>query len=249
MFGRRVSLARSALGLFLAAACALALPAPASAQGLFEALFGGFRRAVSAPPQASSFADPFDFRRGTEPRAAVDSGPAGAYCVRACDGAYFPIRHHAGASAAEMCKSFCPASKTKIFSGGKIDTAVAGDGARYADLDNAYLYRDRVVANCTCNGKDAFGLVRLDAKSDPTLRPGDMVATAEGLVAFTGNRNGKTATFTPVADYGSFTKSYRDKLSQLKIMPQNPGANGSPPVPFGGNSAAREDARRAQLSR
>ena len=31
-----------------------------------------------------------------------------------------------------------------VFSGGKIDTAVAQNGTRYADLDNAFAYRDKV---------------------------------------------------------------------------------------------------------
>ena len=82
-------------------------------------------------------------------------GHGAAYCVRTCDGRYFPLQRNAGASPAELCKSFCPAAKTMVFSGSKIDHAVGPDGTRYADLDNAFAYRDKVVDNCTCNGKDA----------------------------------------------------------------------------------------------
>ncbi len=35
----------------------------------------------------------------------------------------------------------------------------------------------------TCNGRDQFGLARIDVNTDPTLRPGDIVATRSGLVA------------------------------------------------------------------
>lgn len=124
-------------------------------------------------------------------------GPQVAYCVRLCDGRYFPIQRNASATPVQICQSVCPASKTKIFSGSVINHAVAPDGSRYADLKNAYVYRNQLIADCTCNGRDAFGLARLDINSDPTLRPGDMVATNDGIVAFRG-RNSREAQFTPV---------------------------------------------------
>jgi len=70
-------------------------------------------------------------------------------------------------------------------------------GARYADLNTAFLYRKHLVANCSCNGKDPFGLATFDVKTDPTLRPGDIVSTKEGLMTYSG-RGGQSA-FTPVA--------------------------------------------------
>ena len=51
-------------------------------------------------------------------------------------------------------------------------TRVAPNGTRYADLDNAFVYRDRVVANCTCNGKDGLGLARLNTIDRSDLAPG-----------------------------------------------------------------------------
>jgi hypothetical protein len=91
----------------------------------------------------------------------------------------------------------CPASKTKVFFGTAIDSAVARDGARYADLENAYLYRKHLVAHCTCNGRDAFGLAPFEQANDPTLRPGDIVVTKGGLMSYTG-KHGQVATYTPV---------------------------------------------------
>jgi hypothetical protein len=124
-------------------------------------------------------------------------------------------------SAAESCNAFCPASQTKLYSGGSIDNAVAGDGTRYDDLDNAFVYRERIVDGCSCNGKTPFGLARVDVNADPTLRPGDVVATKTGLVAFTGANN-KVANFTPIDSYRGLSQISRDKLADVKIMPAAP---------------------------
>lgn len=236
-------------------ACALAilgLTAPAaSAQGLLEALFGVLHRA-RIPPNINAMADPFESLRGQRGRAAprdyVAGGPA--HCVRTCDGMHFPLQRSAG-NPADLCHAFCPGSATKVFYGGSIDYSAASDGTHYADFDNAYVYRDHVVQNCTCNGKDPFGLVALDAKTDPTLRPGDIVATSGGLQAFTGGRN-SDSDFTPVAQYGNFPKGYREKLSELKIMPPNvppQTAASAPPATDQPTPPARGDRRRVQLSR
>ena len=81
--------------------------------------------------------------------------------------------------------------------GGEIGAAVAQDGQHYTNLDTAFVYRKQLVANCTCNGRDAFGLAPFDVKNDPTLRPGDIVSTKNGLASYTGG-SGPSATFTPV---------------------------------------------------
>ncbi len=216
---------------------------PASAQGLLESLFASLHRA-RIPPNVQAFSDPFEFLRGQRnPQPAPRSYAGGggpAHCVRTCDGMHFPLQRSAG-NPVELCHAFCPGSATKVVYGGSIDTAVASDGTHYADFDNAYVYRDHIVSNCTCNGRDAFGLATLDAKNDPTLRPGDIVATPSGLTAYTGGRNGN-AEFTPVAQYGNFPKAYRDKLSELKVSPPviEPATTGSI------GQAAREERRRAQ---
>lgn len=200
------------------------LPAPtASAQNFFESLFGGFMRPQRSEPalspQTSSYADPRSLFGQDRPRSYDfgGGGPSVAYCVRTCDGRFFPLQRNAAASPAEVCRSLCPTAKTMIFSGSKIDYAVASNGARYADLDNAFVYRERKVDNCTCNGKDAFGLVRLNVAHDPTLRPGDIVATNDGLATYRGGRNSSTAEFTPISASAS---EYARKLSEIKVTPQ-----------------------------
>jgi hypothetical protein len=190
----------------VAAVVAAAAPGPASAQGLFDFLFGGYQRRAAPPAEMSSYTEPpAPVGRVAPPpmgseavRQESGSGVRGvAYCVRLCDGQHFPLEHVANATPVEACNAMCPASKTKVFFGSAIDGAVAHDGQHYADLDTAYIYRKQMVANCTCNGKSPFGLAQYDVSKDPTLRPGDLVATTDGFVAYSGKR-GDGNSFTPV---------------------------------------------------
>jgi Protein of unknown function (DUF2865) len=167
---------RLALGLAIAAAALVAvLGAEARAQNLFDFLFGGFQR--QAPQQQQQAPPP----GGSIPEAGYGGGQA--FCVRLCDGRYFPLQPHPTASPSQLCSAFCPATQTRIFRGNEIQTAVGQDGSRYQELKNAYLYRKQLVSGCTCNGKDSLGLVTLDASNDPTLEPGDTVATPDGKTA------------------------------------------------------------------
>jgi hypothetical protein len=212
-------------------ATGLSISAPASA-GFLDRIFGGIRDAVSAPPRQpsniNSFVDPFSAmsnalgggRQERDRRA--DLNPSKGFCVRTCDGQFFSVQTRPGMSAAEACSSFCPATPTKVFAGSNINTAVASDGTRYSDLATAFSFREKLVAGCTCNGKSPGGLASLDVNKDPTLRPGDIVATKNGLVAFTGASN-NIANFTPIDSYRGLSQSARDKLSDVKIMPPAPG--------------------------
>jgi Protein of unknown function (DUF2865) len=187
---------RAVIGIFSLGLLTLALATPASAQGIFERIFGGIRHTVEAPrAPVDAYADPSGNFGGDNAERRAD-GPSRAFCVRTGDGFYFPVQSRPGLNAVQACSAFCPGSKTALYSGSAIDNAVTSDGSRYADLGNAFLYRKQLVAGITCNGRDAFGLVRIDINSDPTLRPGDMVATKSGLMAFTGTTN-KVATFAP----------------------------------------------------
>ena len=198
-------------------------PRPASA-GFFDFLFGGDRapRAAHSPSQNQQtdfFGNPID--PGPSAVAPVSSGRSASYCVRTCDGKFFPLSARAGATPAQMCQSFCPASATRIYYGSTIDTALGANGERYADMPNAFAYRKALKADCTCNGRDPAGLAPVDLSLDTTLRPGDIVATTDGLVAYKGVSpiNGQTAEFTPVANYPGLTPDLRAKLGEMKVAP------------------------------
>jgi hypothetical protein len=125
------------------------------------------------------------------------------------------VQAHPGMSAADACHSFCPSSETRVYSGSDIDYATSGDGSRYADLPNAYRYRKQLVTGCTCDGRSAFGLAKVDVANDPTLRPGDVVATRNGLVTVDGTHN-KAAGFTPI-ETSRLPKNEREALSQVRV--------------------------------
>lgn len=208
-------------GALLAAIAFLSLSAaPASAQNFFESLFGRMS------PPGNAYADPNQqfnpFGQRAEPR--VETGNAVAYCVRTCDGRYFPIQKISGATPAQTCSSFCPASQTKIYRGSTIDHSVGPEGKRYTELSTAFTYREKIVPGCTCNGKDAVGLVTPSIENDPTLRAGDIVATNEGMMAYNGTGRQNTAEFTPVQSVQGLAPDVRQRLAETRITPSQAGA-------------------------
>jgi hypothetical protein len=94
-------------------------------------------------------------------------------------------------------------------------------GERYADSENAFAYRKALRADCTCNGRDAAGLAPVDLTLDTSLRAGDVIATTDGLVAYSGIKvgNNLTAEFTPVASYPGLTADVRARLGEMKVAP------------------------------
>jgi hypothetical protein len=152
-------------------------PASSPAQNLFEFLFGALQKQqqspAAAPPSSRTTA----------------SGGGPAFCVRTCDGKYFPLMRGA-ASPSKLCQAFCPATPIKVFFGSGIDSARTANGERYADSENAYAYRTALRADCTCNGSTPGGLAPVDLALDTQLRTGDLVATEDGTAAYSGIRLG-----------------------------------------------------------
>jgi Protein of unknown function (DUF2865) len=215
---------RSARLAKLAAAtlvCASALAPAAQAQDFFSALFGGMGggRARQQPYVSMPFAGddgsvPVQ-RREMRPRYAGGGGGGGqAFCVRTCDGRYFPVAASDKASRAASCNSFCPASETKVFYGSSIDNAASDNGKPYSELPNAFRYRNELVSGCTCNGKDQVGLAPVKIEDDPTLRKGDVVAGANGLLVAgrSADRRGAELNFSPASE------RVRSKYERLPVL-------------------------------
>jgi hypothetical protein len=191
-----------ALGV-VAAVCALA-PA-AQAEDFLSALFGAFGggrpHGQSIPLPFSSEGGPFAPQGEGRSRSGY-SGGGQAYCMRTCDGRYFPLPASDNQSRAATCSSFCPASDTKVVYGGNIDNAATDTGKPYSELPNAFRYRNELVAGCTCNGKDQIGLAPVKIENDPTLRKGDIVAGEGGLVVANrgADKRGASLNFSPASE-------------------------------------------------
>lgn len=182
--------------------CACVLAPAAQAQDFFSQLFGGFARPRHQPYISMPFSN--DDGQVAVPRSEGRvryGGGSQAFCVRTCDGRYFPVTGSDNASRAASCNSFCPASETKVFSGSSIDNAVADNGKSYSDLPNAFRYRNELVSGCTCNGKDQIGLAPVKIEDDPTLRKGDIVAGENGLLVAgrSADKRGAELNFSPAS--------------------------------------------------
>jgi hypothetical protein len=188
--------------------CALALAPSAQAEDFLSALFGTFgggrphESEMIRVPYAEG--DPvgrqnFPPQSDTQGPRIITYGGGQAFCVRTCDGRYFPLQGSNKESRAASCNSFCPASKTEVVYGSDIDHAATTNGKPYSELPNAFRYRNEIVAECTCNGKDQIGLAPVRIEDDPTIRKGDLVAGANGLMVAgrSADKRGASLNFSP----------------------------------------------------
>jgi hypothetical protein len=189
----RISRKRLALGLMAAlsvAGASSAVQAQDFLSALFGSLSGGRGPAPSIQIPLASDGGPVQ-PHDARPRST--GGGRQAFCVRTCDGRYFPITGSDGQSRAASCNNFCPSSETKVVYGSNIDQAATETGKPYSELPNAFRYRTELVSGCTCNGKDSTGLAAVKIEDDPTLRKGDIVAGADGLMVSRGGADKRGA--------------------------------------------------------
>jgi hypothetical protein len=203
-----------AFGAVAAIALLGATPA-AQAEDFFSAFFGGI-----ASGRAPDISLPFAHEGPPvqiEQRPRVASSGRQAYCVRTCDGRYFPITATDNQSRAASCNNFCPASETKVVYGSNIDSATTESGKSYSELPNAFKYRTELVAGCTCNGKDQTGLAPVKLENDPTLRKGDIVAGADGLMISGrgADKRGASLNMSPASP------SLRAKYERVRVVAQD----------------------------
>ena len=212
-------------------------PEMSSAEGLLDFFFGGGQKQQH---QTSLFGNLFSNNPQSPLARPVVASAGPAFCVRSCDGKYFPLMRGA-ASPAQMCQAFCPASPTKVFFGSSIDSAYAATGERYADSENAFAYRKELREDCTCNGHNPAGLASVDLAMDGSLRSGDVLATADGLVAYSGMRvgNDQTPDFMPVTSFPGLTPEVRARLIDMKVAPAR--------ADMAANKAATSEAPRTPL--
>ena len=181
---------------------------------------------------------------GRKPRAARWRAPA-AFAFGCATAAIFRSRAIWGCLRADL-QLVLPGEPDQGLSRRQHRSCNRPDGKRYAELGTAFVYREKIVADCTCNGKDAFGLVNTPVEQDATLRPGDIVATNGGLMAYNGGRN-QTAQFTPIESYSGLSAELRQRLTETKIEPAAEPA--PPPAPAKVKQADAPPAARSSRTR
>ena len=121
---------------------------------------------------------------------AAHASPAPAprpVCVRLCDGFFFPVPASAAANAdtEAICRASCPAAGVALYflpgHSDRLEDAVNALGEPYSALPAAFRYRAASVQACGCRRAGEPGLAYW---RDPTLKSGDAVMTAEGIVVF-----------------------------------------------------------------
>lgn len=209
---------RSALAVAAVAAIVSSDVPTAQARDFFSSFFDTLSGRPPAPSRpAMGYSDPGEtlFPPQVAPQApSSGGGRSTAYCVRTCDGRYFPVSANNEQSRAATCSSLCPASDTKIFYGSSIDNATSDSGKSYSSLPNAFKYREKFVSGCTCNGKDAVGLASVSIEDDKTIRKGDIVAGANGLIVANRAADRKRG----VADFSPAPQRIRAKFERSQAL-------------------------------
>jgi hypothetical protein len=165
------------------------------------------------------------------PERGVADQPGGlpqSYCVRDCDGYFFPVGAYTGsadtASHQRACASLCPGARTTLFilrSGSdKIEEAVAARGrSAYSRLTASMRRRGEAGTDksCSCHG-GAEEPPTSAILHDPTLRRGDIVMTAHGVEVFRGGGRFPYSArdFRPLRQTGDIAPSLRRKLAALE---------------------------------
>jgi hypothetical protein len=148
-----------------------------------------------------------------------------AYCVRLCDGFYFPVgtgndnfdKHESA------CNSVCPSAQTRVYVAptGSDDIAKASHrGQTYAKLASAFSYRQQRTKTCSCNATSStggLGMFSPALENDTTLNRGDVVMTDAGFKAFAGGKNfpHRGSEFVPATWMKSLTAGERDTLVNM----------------------------------
>ena len=197
-------------------------------------------------------------KQGSGDREHADRESGGTYCVRTCDGYYFPLssQRRSNSESRELCSSLCPGAATEVYQrrGGpdaSFAQAVSTKGKSCSKLATAFAFREKSVAACTCHSVDKPSLA---VTEDPTLQPGDIVVTGEGVKVF---RGGKKRPYRErdFADYRSdrnVSKTHRaflDAVNRRFHTAQRAPAAERPQAAAAEKTSSRKSARRQQRRR
>src|SRR5258708_2342210 len=101
--GRRNARSLTIAGLALSTL--LLCAGAASAENFLEALFGGSRPQPAPVEQPATPPSATRSVGATTAEAGGGNGPVASFCVRLCDGRFFPVQRHVGATPIQTCNS------------------------------------------------------------------------------------------------------------------------------------------------
>ena len=157
----------------IAAAVVMMTSSELRAQDFFEALFGpdtaSPQKTVGGKYPFLEQSQPLDPARSRKPKnrhvernspfqkalaanAHVEA-PDG-FCVRTCDGYYFPLIKSRRATTQQYCDYACPSAPTAVYEGSAIETARNIAGEKYTSLPTAFSFRDKAMQKCVCNAPE-----------------------------------------------------------------------------------------------
>lgn len=174
---------------------------------------GAVAQVFFADPSSSMnfFGNPDDVVPEVRPRVIIRTNPHGrpaarrtqsGFCVRSCDGRFFPISQPGTDS--KSCQALCPTAEMSLYSGSSIENARSEKGKTYDSLANAYRFQRGLVPKCSCNLQGQTGMTRISVRDDVTLRSGDIIVEEKGfsVAEVPGRRGGRRSTgiiFRPLA--------------------------------------------------
>lgn len=197
-----------------------------------------FQRRAQAPAAVPAATAPDEAarrqmaRRSRQAAMAAASAGSRSFCVRACDGYFFPVgpvlRGEGQRAQANACAAMCPGAEVQLYSSrsGAIEEARGAGGRPYTALSTAFRFRESLVDGCSCQGTVTAGLARLPLAQDHTLRPGDAVVMASGVrIMRAGARFPyRPRDFVTVAAYGRLPADLRRRVAEIETASIAPGA-------------------------
>jgi|GEM_PF-4991810 len=143
------------------------------------------------------------------------------FCVRTCDGYFFPLdgmKNKGEEARQSACNTACPGAETVLYTtrpGEEIEDArTVGDSRRYGQLEVAFMHRLRLVDGCTCRRPNNVSPVEA-ARNDDTLRRGDIIVTENGMEVYQGSSQ-----FVDYREADSIGRSMREALTRRLELSQ-----------------------------
>lgn len=208
----------------------LLAPGDGRAEGLLDFLFGSDPEPARpaqhaaptrrAPPTQKKAVGELRFAKPGEGGPGQAEQSTGGYCVRTCDGYYFPLIKSARATRQQSCEFACPSAPMEIYDGSSIETARNYKGQRYTALPTAFAFRDKASTNCSCNDPQSSQAFFLQmSRNDPTLRSGDVVVEDSGAFVYSGS------SLVPLSHASFMPSQIRQRLrTMLRRYPSSGGA-------------------------